>query len=117
MGTIGLQKRLDALEEAFQRDLMLALRDASQNSGSQLFRSEEHNPHPELDGRTDAVTNRLLEQARTILQLRAKLAERPKQSLAAKFVGYCESYNDLSNPHRNGVRKHAEALLSEISLR
>jgi hypothetical protein len=92
MGTIGLQKQLDELEKQFRVELLRGLSEASQNAASQFFRSEEHNSFEVLKGRTDPLTNDLLEQARAIVQLRKKLGEWPEKSVAAKFIDYCEKY-------------------------
>jgi len=106
--------KVDRLEFEFRADLMRALRAASEDAGSWFFRSEEHNQIRELSGSTDALTNELLERANEIIALRAKLNEWPEKSLAARFVIYCERFNDVKDQHQPGVRKHANALIQEI---
>ena len=116
MRTAKQQAKLDVMEEEFRAKLIAALTAAAQDTYSQLFRSEIHNPYPELRGHTDPTTNRLLEQAQEIIGLRAQLGEWPEESLAAKFVAYCERFNNLDDPHRLGVQKHAQALLNEVEI-
>jgi hypothetical protein len=114
MGTHGLQRKLDEVEKLFHIELLRGLSEASQNAASQFFRSEQHNSCEVMKGRTDSLTNDLLEQAKEIMHLRKKLGEWPEKSVAAKFINYCERFNDVSNPHRFGVQKHAQALMDEI---
>ena len=61
-------------------------------------------------------SRRKVSELQEIIELRAQLGEWPEESLAAKFVVYCERFNNLDDPHRLGVQKHAQALLSEVEI-
>ncbi len=114
--TDKLQRTLDSAEELFLQKLRKALVEASDNGQSQLFRSEAHNQHSELTGRTDVKTNALAEEANQIIELRRQLGEWPESSSAHLFLKYCEEFNDIDNPNRAGVKKHAKSLLQAISI-
>jgi hypothetical protein len=114
--TEKLQRTLDSSEEQFLKKLRKALVEASDNGHSQLFRSEIHNQHSELAGRTDVKTNELVEEANQIIELRRHLGEWPESSSAHLFLKYCEEFNDIGNQNRAGVQKHAKSLLQAISI-
>ena len=114
--TEKLQRTLDSLEGQCLAKLRQVLVEAAGNGHSQLFRSEVHNSHPELVGRTDQRTNELVEEANHIIEIRKQLGEWPESSSAHLFLRYCEEFNDLSNPNRAGVKKHAKSLLEEVSI-
>lgn len=105
--------KLDRLEQEFQAKLTSAAAAAAEDSASQFFLSAEFNLWPQLEGRTDRTTDRLVAAAREILRLRTILHE-DECCLAATFLSYCERFVDTSTPNRNGVRKHAAALLQEV---
>ena len=107
-------ERLEALEAHFRTELTQELKDAAANSHSQLFLSTRHNPWPEITPWTNKATDKLLDMAAEILDLRGKLNETVKSTLASRFVEYCEEFNNPGNPQRLGVQRHAQRLLQEI---
>ena len=106
--------RLEALEAHFRTELTRELKDAAAKSHSQLFLSTRHNPWPEITPWTNKATDKLLEMAAEILDLRGKLRETVKSTPASRFVEYCEEFNNPGNPQRLGVQRHAHRLLQEI---
>lgn len=107
--------RLEALEAHFRTELTRELKDAAAKSHSQLFLSTRHNPWPETTPWTNKATDKLLETAAEILDLRGKLRETVKSTPASRFIEYCEEFNNPGNPQRLGVQRYAQRLLQEIA--
>ena len=108
------RETLSLLESDFHESLIRALVPAVNDSHSQLFLAEAFNQYPILRGRTDSVTDQLVDAAEQIRELRLLLGE-SIECESSLFVSYCQTFCDVSNENRVGVRKHSASLLDEIS--
>lgn len=109
-----LYSQLDALESELEEKLVPHLEQAVRAKNDLVFCADGFNPFPELKGKTDQYTERLIGIGSRILSLKSKLGEASEGSIAERICWYCHEWGNLKSSHRKSAQGLAKQFLEEI---
>ena len=108
-----LYSQLDRLETELRERMIPHLEQAAKGGNDLVFCTSEFNPFPQLEGKTDSVTEELIQLGRQVLTLRDKLGEPSNGTIAERVCWYCRKWGDTKDSHRKAAQGLAKQFLQE----